>query len=225
MCSNKFWVCVTLKLYSEKWVQCILLYITFPIFKAIRILCWKNSSSLETIQKLNQFLASSRSAARPGYKSSTGTNDSRKKQCLANTASEVEHPTEAPSIWILFLSHATIWCKKKPFWFCLWNRCSHVKNVIPYLLASYRIQFLGFCTILMALNRFDIVCWVTPNVSTSSYWVCHESWPNNVSNLVSWNFTGLPSRFLSHNNRCLSAALFFKFKQIKQHTCHKGWHG
>ena len=97
-----------------------------------------------------------------------------------------------------FLSPVTIRCKK-PLKFCLSSSCSHVKKrrSTSLGLSLCGIQYPCFCTIPIALRRFAIAWWVTPEVSASSFWVWHESWSNNASNSASLNFTGLPSRSLS----------------------------
>ena len=142
------------------------------------------------------------------------------------------------SSWIYFSSPVTIGYKK-PFRFCLWSSCSHVKKrrSTSLGLSSCGTQYTCFCTIPIALRRFQIAGWVTPKVSASSFWVWHESWSNNASNSASSHFTGLPSRSLSlmsqllllkrrnqyshvfidgayspcaaHSNRCPLAVLFF----------------
>ena len=44
-------------------------------------------------------------------------------------------------------------------------------------------------------KRYEIVCWVTPNVSASSFCIWHESSSNNASNFTSSYTFGLPLCF------------------------------
>jgi len=85
---------------------------------------------------------------------------------------------------------------KKPFRLCLASSISHVKNRRSMFLgfSSYGTQFSYFWIIPNDLKRYEIVCWVTPNVSASSFCVWHESSSNNAFNSASF---GLPLRSLS----------------------------
>ena len=66
-----------------------------------------------------------------------------------------------------------------------------------------RLQFIWnpilllFLMIFPIFKRYEIVCWVTPNVSASSFCVWHESLSNNASNSASSYTFGLPLRSLS----------------------------
>ena len=140
--------------------------------------------------------------------------------------------------WIHFSSSVTIRCKKF-FRLCLASSISHVKNRRSTFLgfSSYGTQFPCFWIIPNDFKRYEIVCWVTPNVSTSSFCVWHESSSNNASNSASSYTFGLPLRSLSstfkflnfwnHSRQLLSlkaASLFYKqsmsfscrFLQIKE---------
>ena len=88
------------------------------------------------------------------------------------------------------------WLYEKPFRLCLASSISHVKNRRSMFLgfSSYGTQFSYFWIIPNDLKRYEIVCWVTPNVSASSFCVWHESSSNNAFNSASF---GLPLRSLS----------------------------
>ena len=77
---------------------------------------------------------------------------------------------------------------------CLWSSCSQAKKRRSTSLDSnsYETQFPCFWIIPMALRRFEMACWVTPNDSTNSSCVLHESSASNASNLESSKLFSFP---------------------------------
>jgi len=100
-----------------------------------------------------------------------------------------------------FSSSMTIRCKKL-FRLCLASSISHVKNRRSTFLGfnSYRTQFPCFWIIPNDFKQYEIVCWVTPNVSASSFCIWHESSSNHASNFAfSYTFC-LPLSLSSMSN-------------------------
>ena len=73
---------------------------------------------------------------------------------------------------------------------------------------------LAFESFPMISKRYEIVCWVTPNVSASSFCVWHESSSNNAFNFASLSIHtfGFPLRSLSST----SNSLFLNFWNYSQ---------
>ena len=96
--------------------------------------------------------------------------------------------------------HQWLRCKKL-FRLCLASSISHVKNQrsMFFGFSSYGTKFPGFWTILNDFKRYEIVCWVTPNLSAKVLFAfdtnLHPS--NNASNSASSYTFGLPLRSLS----------------------------
>ena len=74
-----------------------------------------------------------------------------------------------PLSWIFY--HQWLYDAKKPFRLCLVSSISYVKNRRSTFLSfnSYGTQFPCFWIIPNDFKRYEIVCWVTPNVSASSF--------------------------------------------------------
>ena len=104
---------------------------------------------------------------------------------------------------------------------------------VQHFSTSVHMEFPCFWIIPNDFKRYEIVCWVTPNVSASSFCVWHESSSNNVSNSVSSYTFGLPLRssstsnsflnFWNHSRQLLSlkaallyASISLRFLQIKE---------
>ena len=87
------------------------------------------------------------------------------------------------SQWTHFSSLVTMRCEN-PFRFCLRSSCLHAKKRRSTCLAfnPYETQFPYFWIILMALMRFEMTCWVTPNDSANYSCIWHESSASNASN-------------------------------------------
>ena len=73
---------------------------------------------------------------------------------------------------------------KNPFRFCLWSICSQAKKRRSRSLRFnwYGTQFSCFWIIPMALRRFEMACWVTPNDSDNYSCVWNKSAASNASN-------------------------------------------
>ena len=86
--------------------------------------------------------------------------------------------------------------------------------------ASCGTQFPCFWIIPNDVKRYEIVCWVTPNVNASSFCVWHKSSSNNSNSVSSYTF-GFPLRSLSSTSN--SPFLNFwnysrNFFHLKQHN-------
>ena len=80
-----------------------------------------------------------------------------------------------------------------------WQAVFHMWKIgIQRFSASVHMEpnSLAFESFPMIFKRYEIVCWVTPNVSASSFCVWHESSFNNAFNSASSYTFGLPLYFV-----------------------------
>ena len=89
--------------------------------------------------------------------------------------------------------HQWLYDAKNPFVYA-WQAAFHMWKIgVQHFSASvHGTQFPCFWIIPNDFKWYEIICWVTPNVSTSSFCIWHESSSNNASNFASSYTFGLP---------------------------------
>ena len=119
------------------------------------------------------------------------------------------------------------------FWFCLWSSCSQAKKRRSTSLGfnSYKSQFPCFWIIPMALMRFEMASWVTPNDSANSSRVWHESSTCNASHSESFfSFTKSSLTVSTWENSIRLGRSFLQIKEENQNfpqitrIWHENWH-
>ena len=94
-------------------------------------------------------------------------------------------------------------CDVKTIFDFVWSSCSQTKKRRSTSLGfnSYGTQFPCMWIIPMALRRFEMAYWVTPNDSANSSYVWHKSSTSNASNSESSKTFPFPTPFRSSTSK------------------------